>query len=93
VDEEIIVVVPRLVHHLTQGELVFPVGDSIWGSTTLIVPGAPTGQRYEHIFTGEELSTIETGQEDFSVLPLAQILGWFPVALLRRLPDRERVAE
>lgn len=90
VDEEIIVVVPRLVHHLTQGEATFPVGDNIWGSTTLIIPGAPAGRRYANILSGDELTTVETGQPDHSVLPLAQVLGWFPVALLRRITDRER---
>ncbi len=83
-DAEALVVVPRLVHALSTPEQPFALGET-WGATTLTIPGAPAGTVYRNVLTHEELTTIDAGQEGRSVLPLAGIFGYFPVALLERV--------
>ncbi len=82
-EAEAIVVVPRLVHGLSTPERPFALGD-VWGATTLPIPGAPAGTVYRNVLTHEQLTTIEAGQEGRSALPLAEVFGYFPVALLER---------
>ena len=70
--QAVVVVVPRLVRGLTGGEMQPPTGVSVWGDTALAMPG---GGRYRSVFTGE---TVDASGD----LPLAEVLGKFPVALL-----------
>jgi len=66
-----IVVVPRLVHSLTNGERRSPIGD-VWTDTTLTLP---TGT-YRNLFTAE---TVE-GNE----VAMSEVLKTFPIAILVR---------
>ncbi|MEM9950502.1 MAG: malto-oligosyltrehalose synthase [Chloroflexota bacterium] len=68
-----LIVVPRLVVQLTQGQTVMPQGESIWGDTALHVPEEHQGA-FINQFTGETLTENET-------LALADVLAQFPVAL------------
>lgn len=87
---EALVVVPRLTHGLTQGEEVPPTGEAIWGGTTLVVPGAVSGQAYRNLFTGAVVEAVDGGHGDrAAVLPLGRVLASFPVALLERIGEVE----
>src|SRR5262249_41633744 len=82
-DEEVLVVAPRLLVGLTGGREQPPTGPAVWQDTWLALPAEAKGRRYRHLFTGEVLSA---GEKDGQpTLPLAQVLGGFPVALLSRL--------
>ena len=83
--EEVIVVVPRLLVGLTGGREVPPTGAAVWQDTWLTLSAEAEGRRYRHLFTGETCTAAEKdGQPG---LPLAQMLGNFPVALLARLAE------
>ena len=80
-DELIVVVVPRLVLGLTEGQQRLPLGPEVWGDTCLQIPGSKPHQRFRNILTGQEHFTPEE-KTDFAV---AEILSCFPVALLERV--------
>jgi (1->4)-alpha-D-glucan 1-alpha-D-glucosylmutase len=78
-----LVAAPRLCVRLVGGEpgpegvppLVPPLGEAVWGATTLLLPpGAPEGWR--NVLTGEQAVARH------GTLPLADLLCSFPVALL-----------
>ncbi|MDC0743088.1 hypothetical protein [Polyangium mundeleinium] len=77
---------PRLTARLANGRSEPPIG-AAWGDTTLRIDppaGGATKCVYENLFTGE---TMETTPTDAGLgLPLSQVLGSFPVALLARQP-------
>jgi (1->4)-alpha-D-glucan 1-alpha-D-glucosylmutase len=79
-EEEVIVVVPRLLAPLIGRGT--PVGSPVWGDDAVLLPGATT-RVYRNLFTGE---TIESGdrREGHPTLPLAAVLSHFPVAILER---------
>jgi (1->4)-alpha-D-glucan 1-alpha-D-glucosylmutase len=93
VDEQIVVVVPRLTARLLEdvadpmeaGPLRFRAG--AWDETTLLLPDRH-GQRYRDLFTGTVVQTVEakadTLQGARSALPLGTLLAGFPVAMLAR---------
>jgi maltooligosyltrehalose synthase len=76
-----VVVVPRLVLGLTEGQQRLPLGPEVWGDTCLQIPGSKPHQRFRNILTGQEHFTPEE-KTDFAV---AEILSCFPVALLERV--------
>jgi (1->4)-alpha-D-glucan 1-alpha-D-glucosylmutase len=88
-DAEAVIVVPRLLLGLTgngPGREEPPMGPAVWQDTWLVLPAGLAGdRRYRHLFTGETLTTQE--KDGRPGLPLAQVLGNFPVALLARLAD------
>ncbi|MBV9125898.1 MAG: malto-oligosyltrehalose synthase, partial [Planctomycetes bacterium] len=73
-------VVPRLVTRLAPRMGDLPLGAEAWDDTMLHLPGVPVQQRCRNLFTGEEWTTSE--QNGLAALPLAQVLGHFPVALI-----------
>jgi (1->4)-alpha-D-glucan 1-alpha-D-glucosylmutase len=85
--ETVLVVVPRLVAGLIGGSSRPPIGAEIWSDTEIILPQQARGVRYRSIFTGETiegtLSSTDPGAP--CTLPLAAILGTFPVAVLERI--------
>ena len=83
--EKIVVVVPRLVLGLIDDIGQPPVGQSIWGTTWLALPGEKPGTTYYQLFTGETLPL--GAREGQAGLALAEALGHFPVALLVRETD------
>jgi (1->4)-alpha-D-glucan 1-alpha-D-glucosylmutase len=78
-----IVVVPRLVYGLTQGEESPPLG-AIWEETTLTLPHEHPATTFRNVLTGETLTT--PGPGDNRKLKIADVLKHFPVALLECLP-------
>jgi len=69
----IMVVVPRFTTRLV-GQNMFPVGPQVWENDSIIIPDAP--RNWRNVFTGENI--VATGNE----LALAEVLNYFPVALL-----------
>jgi (1->4)-alpha-D-glucan 1-alpha-D-glucosylmutase len=83
--EAVVAVVPRLVLRLTGGIERAPLGAEVWGDTWLLLPAPEEGRAYRNLYTGEVL---KVGERDGQAgLPLAEVLGCFPVALLERLPS------
>jgi (1->4)-alpha-D-glucan 1-alpha-D-glucosylmutase len=82
-EETILVAVPRLVVGLTEGTEQPPLGDGVWGHTTLLLPPEHAGRTYRHLYTGERLTVrVRAGQPS---LVLADVFRHFPVAFLAPL--------
>jgi (1->4)-alpha-D-glucan 1-alpha-D-glucosylmutase len=79
-EEAVVAAVPRLVVGLTGGSERPPLGAEVWSATQLVLPPEDAGRSYRNLFTGE-VWTVEGAS-----LPMAAVLGHFPVALLERLP-------
>lgn len=78
--EHAIIVVPRLVATLTERNERPPIGPEIWGDTRVLLPSDVQATSYRNLFTSEALHPGTQGKG--LALPLAEILGHFPVALL-----------
>jgi (1->4)-alpha-D-glucan 1-alpha-D-glucosylmutase len=70
----VIAVAPRLFAGLMQEGDLAPIGEKIWGDASIVLPDGLQGEP-ENVLTGEKHSA--RGR-----LPLAKLLGRFPVALL-----------
>ena len=79
-DRVAIAVTPRLVASLTPDATEGPLWAPDWGDTTLELRGALAAGRYRDAITGVEVATSIAG--GIVTLPLAELLGRFPVALL-----------
>jgi (1->4)-alpha-D-glucan 1-alpha-D-glucosylmutase len=74
-----IVAVPRLVARLAAAPDGLPLGPRVWGETRLTLPESCSGP-HRNLFTGELLTpTVQGGSPG---LPLGEVFGGFPVALL-----------
>lgn len=82
-NEDMLVVAPRLIYTLTEGQT--HLDSAMWGDTHIVLPDTAVGERYRNYLTGEILSLARKDNQAY--LPLADILGTFPVALLERLSD------
>jgi (1->4)-alpha-D-glucan 1-alpha-D-glucosylmutase len=80
-DGELIVVAPVLIAGLVRRELEAPIGEAVWRDTAVLLAGEP-GHRYRDLFTGAEI--VSEPKRGRASLPLAQVLGGFPVAALLR---------
>jgi len=78
--QAVIVVVPRLVLQLADGNQKPPLGPETWEDTLLGLPQRLASQTYRNLFTGEVLRVED--HEGLPGLPLAAVLNQFPVALL-----------
>ena len=76
-----LVVVPRLVAGLTGGEQRAPIGD-VWADTRLLLP-EPLRQMagLENVLTGQPVAV--TAHDNRLTISVAEILGEFPVGLLK----------
>jgi (1->4)-alpha-D-glucan 1-alpha-D-glucosylmutase len=81
-DEAVVAVVPRLLAGLGSDPLAPPTGSDVWKDTWVTVPSWRPDTRYLNLFTGELLPV--RAEDDRQTLPLAEIFGEFPVALLER---------
>jgi (1->4)-alpha-D-glucan 1-alpha-D-glucosylmutase len=79
---QILVVAPRLVGGLLEGTEMSPLGNKVWGDTFLSIPASSNSQPYQNIFTGETMNPKPA--ELNRKLRLGEVLGNFPVALLRQ---------
>lgn len=82
-EQATVTVVPRLMASLTDDSKRPPMGSEIWSDTWVLVPSWQPGSPYRNLFTGETL--LSRTVEDRQVLPVAKVLGEFPVALLERV--------
>ena len=82
-EQATVTVVPRLMATLTDDPKRLPVGSELWGDTWVVVPSWRAGSPYRNLFTGETLSSQTVGERQ--MLPVAEVLGECPVALLERL--------
>ena len=82
-DQAVVTVVPRLVAGLSPEAKGPPMGTEVWSDTHVTVPSWKGRSRYRNVLTGEMLTTVEI--EGSQALPVAQVLGVLPVALLERM--------
>lgn len=76
----IVVVVPRLVFGLTEGNESQPLGDEVWGETTVNLPAACACGRWQNVLTQE--SVMHSDRDGGAWLEIGHVLKSFPVALL-----------
>ncbi len=76
----VITVAPRFFAGLTSETEMLPIGEKIWGDTTVVVPFHRLGTHYVCTFTGKVLEP----QQHLSAwrLPVALMLAKFPVGLI-----------
>jgi (1->4)-alpha-D-glucan 1-alpha-D-glucosylmutase len=74
----VLVVVPRLVHRLSEGGSRVPLGVEAWGDTRLLLPRDFPEERYLDVFTGRP----HTARAETDGLLVGELLADFPVALL-----------
>ena len=79
-DRELLVVVPRLVVGLTDGIEQPPLGEDVWGDSTLELPEAMQSRSFRNLLTGATLHVASDQQNPR--LALAEVFKDFPVALL-----------
>ncbi|MFO0698221.1 MAG: malto-oligosyltrehalose synthase [Nitrospira sp.] len=82
-EQAVVTVVPRLVVALTGDALRPPLASDVWEDTWVTVPSWRSDSSYRNLFTGEKLSSQTVGEHQ--MLPVAQVLRDFPVALLERM--------
>jgi len=79
----VLAVVPRLVMSSIHSGNPFPLGDSVWGDTSLRLPAELEGWTWQNVLTGEEPQPIPNHRPHS--LKLADVFRQFPVALLQGL--------
>jgi (1->4)-alpha-D-glucan 1-alpha-D-glucosylmutase len=73
-----LIALPRLLTRLLPTTEQQPYGPAVWGDTVLRLP-AGSERRWRNVFTGELVETTGAG-----TLPMGEVCGNFPVALLLR---------
>lgn len=77
----IITIAPRWYSRLAPKSDDFPLGGKVWGDTFIEVPGLNLGDSGINLLTGEAVDVIS--QNELTGLPVATLLGLFPVALMK----------
>jgi (1->4)-alpha-D-glucan 1-alpha-D-glucosylmutase len=81
IEQQAVVVVPRLIVGLLGGAEHLPLG-KVWKDTWLVLPQAESGQTYRNLFTGEEL---EVGaHEGTPGVAMSAVCAHYPIAILYR---------
>ncbi len=80
--QEIVVIVPRLNHGLTGGATVAPLGEAIWGETTVELPREAAGGTYRDLLTDTDVPMSADAAR--LTVRLADALSTFPIAVLER---------
>lgn len=75
-----ITVAPRLLAKLLDKADLLPLGDKVWGNTTVDMPFHQYDKQYTCAFTGTALQP--TQRRSGWSLPVAQLLAAFPVGLI-----------
>jgi len=79
--ERVITITPRWYSRLSPNTDDFPLGANVWGDTFIEVPELTLGDSGINLLTGEAVKVIS--QNELTVLPVATLLGLFPVALVK----------
>ncbi|AJY68582.1 maltooligosyl trehalose synthase [Geobacter sulfurreducens] len=79
--ESVIAVAPRFFSRLG----AVPAGGETWQDSRLVIPFESAGCAYRNIFTGKRVVT--SPREGQTILPLADVLADFPVALLEAVRE------
>lgn len=79
-----LVVAPRLVVGLTNGEERLPLGETTWGNTWLRLPTGLKASRLESVLTGETITLSEDGGQ--KLIRMADMFSALPVGLFEVLP-------
>lgn len=82
----IIVVTPRLMFRLTEGQAKPPLGLEVWQDTRIYLPEGEGSSSFVHLLTGEILDVRKKVAQPY--LDLATIFKNFPVAVLERILDK-----
>jgi (1->4)-alpha-D-glucan 1-alpha-D-glucosylmutase len=80
----ILVVVPRLLHHVIPNPEELALGESVWCDTMIKLSDHAPESRYRNVLTKETISTITIDQQH--VLSVANIFHHLPVALMESIP-------
>jgi (1->4)-alpha-D-glucan 1-alpha-D-glucosylmutase len=78
-EEEVVVVVPRLLAKLAGNGP--PLGDAVWGDDAVVLSAGTRGRMYRNLFTGEIVEPTDARQEP-RTLRLSAVFSAFPAALL-----------
>jgi len=82
--QTIVMVVPRLLHHVIPNSEDLALGESVWTDTMIVFPEHTPPARYRNILTKETLSTEH--MEQCQVLPAAKIFHQLPIAMMEQIP-------
>jgi len=78
--ESAIIAAPRFFASLIGKPPGLPLGEEVWGDSSLVVPFFEPGARYRNIFTGELITAGE--YKNATALKLSVVFANFPVAML-----------
>jgi (1->4)-alpha-D-glucan 1-alpha-D-glucosylmutase len=82
-EEVVLVAVPRFLTRLVKNPDEMPLGEPVWGDSSVLILGDIPGKTFRNIFTGETLQRIEKKGE--GALPLHKVFSNFPVAMLEKI--------
>ena len=78
-----LVIAPRLVGRLVVDGQSWPLGESVWGDTALVLPNGSTAGEWTDVFTGRRLN-VQAADDDNARVNVGDVLVDFPVAVLVR---------
>lgn len=81
-DHAAVVVVPRLLTGVIDDPTELPVGERVWGDTSVMMPSWKDGSPYQNVWSGSHLATVS--YDDHQIISAAALLKECPVALLER---------
>jgi (1->4)-alpha-D-glucan 1-alpha-D-glucosylmutase len=81
-DKTILVVVPRFLMTLLRNREDLPLGEAVWGDSSVVLPEEIEGEKFTNFFTHEVLD-VEACNGD-RILPLKRVFAHFCVAMLEK---------
>jgi (1->4)-alpha-D-glucan 1-alpha-D-glucosylmutase len=79
-DRTVITVAPRFFARLLDDSELLPLGEKVWGNTSVELPSAPGDMQYTCVFTGKFMKPRKW--QSHWQMPVAQVLAEFPVGLV-----------
>ena len=83
----VLVVAPRLIGRLLVDGQAWPLGESVWGDTELVLPTGSAEGEWTDVFTGRRLN-VQAEDDDVARVNVGEVLVDFPVAVLVRSVPR-----
>jgi (1->4)-alpha-D-glucan 1-alpha-D-glucosylmutase len=81
----VVVVAPRLIAKLNEAVASPPLGQELWGDTSVSLPNQLQSASFRNLFTGEIVSPSQPGFSETGRWPIGDLLAAFPVAVLERI--------